>query len=57
MILEMATLKDLPMLRKMEQSALVQIDRLLQAQESDAEVQMELLMLRIKIEELEQLLN
>lgn len=57
MILEMATLKDLPMLRKMEQAALVQIDRLLQSQQSDAEVQMELLMLRLKIEELEQLLT
>jgi len=57
MILEMTTLTDLPMLRKMEQAAMVQIDRLLQAQESDAEIQMELLMLRLKIEELEQFLN
>lgn len=54
MNIETATKKDLPMLRKMEEAAKLQISRsMLNSQLPDADVQIELLKVRVKIEELE----
>jgi len=50
-----ATVKDLPMLRKMEAVAQAQIARsMLESQLPDADIQIELLKVRLRIEELEQ---
>lgn len=54
MNIETATKKDLPMLRKMEEAAKLQIARsMLNSQLPDADIQIELLKVRLKIEELE----
>ena len=54
MNIETATKKDLPMLRKMEESAQLQIARsTLNSQLPDDDIQIELLKVRLKIEELE----
>jgi endonuclease V-like protein UPF0215 family len=54
MNIETATKKDLPMLRKMEEAAKLQISRsMMNSQLPDADVQIELLKVRMKIEELE----
>lgn len=54
MNIETATKKDLPMLRRMEEAAKLQISRsMLNSQLPDADVQIELLKVRVKIEELE----
>lgn len=54
MNIETATKKDLPMLRRMEEAAKLQISRsMMNSQLPDADVQIELLKVRMKIEELE----